>query len=99
TSRHGRQAGAMFPPVELLLPGQVSDHPRDGVDAADPARGVPAGDRLEPAPPLAAREAQLDRERMRHAQLRESVRCITAIPWSMSPAMASRNSCGSRSAI
>src|SRR5206468_3570663 len=67
----GNDGHALGPlqPVELLLPCQVADHPRDRVDGAEPARRLLGRDVLEAADPFAAREPQLRDEGVWHAPM------------------------------
>jgi hypothetical protein len=70
--------------VALLLPREVADHPRDRIDRREATCRLLRGYRLEPAPPFAAREAELGHERMRHQRSTVFI-FIVASPCSMRP--------------
>src|SRR5438876_10038339 len=62
---HGLTLGALEP-VELLLPCEVADHPRDRIDRAKPPGGFLGGDGLEAAEPFTPGEPELCHQRMYH---------------------------------
>src|SRR3989449_179332 len=95
--RPGRRVLRALEPVELLLPREVTDHPRDGIDRVEAPRRFPGGHRPEPADPFAPGEPELRHERMRRH--RSSVFFMTARPCSIMPAMVPALASGSRSAI
>src|SRR3989454_1674941 len=95
--RHGRRVLRALEPVELLLPREVTDHPRDGIDRVEAPRRFPGGHRPEPADPFSPGEPELRHERMRRH--RSSVFFMTARPCSIMPAMVPALASGSRSAI
>src|SRR5205809_741478 len=65
---HHRRPLRPLEPVELLLPCQVADHPRDRIDRAEAPRRLFGRDGLEPADPFAAGEPELRHERMWHVR-------------------------------
>src|SRR5688572_26853952 len=69
---HERLALRALEPVGLLLPGQMSDDPADGVGAGHPAARVLGAHTLQAAHPFAAREPELRHERVRHQRARRS---------------------------
>src|SRR2546428_2285408 len=95
--RHGGRVLRALEPVELLLPREVTDHPRDGIDRVEAPRRFPGGHGPEPADPFAPGEPELRHERMRRH--RSSVFFMTARPCSIMPAMVPALASGSRSAI
>src|SRR5262249_3242070 len=94
--RDGRALRALEP-VELLLPGEVADHPGDRVDRPEPPGRLLGRHRPEPADPLAAGEPELGHQRMRHrvpkAFRRAAAPCSIIVPISRA------SSFGSRSAV
>src|SRR5262249_12050725 len=90
-----RALGALDP-VELLLPGEVADHPRDRVYGLEGPRGLLGRHRLEPADPFAAGEPELGHQRMRHRLA--NAFCMAAAPWSIITRMSPASSLGKRSA-
>src|SRR4030095_6970859 len=63
---HRRGALRALEPVELLLPGQMPDHPCDRIDRPEAPRRLLGRHGVEPPDPFAAGEAKLRDERMWH---------------------------------
>src|SRR5205823_2943488 len=84
-------------PVELLLPREVTDHPRDRIDRREAPRRLRGRHGLESPDPLAAREPELGHQRMRHRF--SNAFFMAAAPCSIIVRISPASSSGKRSAV
>src|SRR5439155_15202689 len=84
-------------PVELLLPREVANHPRDRIDRREAPRRLRGRHGLESPDPLAAREPELGHQRMCHRF--SNAFFMAAAPCSIIVRISPASSSGKRSAV